>query len=78
KRLTLCQEGSRSFSQSSDLVVQQQLHKREKTYKCSECGKSYHLICHEMIHMGEWPYECRECGKTFSDVSTFATHQQVH
>ncbi|NXH27553.1 ZN570 protein, partial [Myiagra hebetior] len=55
------------FSQSSDLVVQQQLHNREKPYKCLECGKSFsqrsHLICHQMIHTGEQPYECGECGK---------------
>ncbi|NXB36779.1 ZNF16 protein, partial [Eulacestoma nigropectus] len=54
-----CEEGGQSFSRSSDLVVQQQLHNREKPYNCLECGKSfsqsYHLIRHQMIHMGEWP-----------------------
>ncbi|NXC58055.1 ZN397 protein, partial [Aleadryas rufinucha] len=56
-----------SFSQTSELVVQQRLHDREKPYKCLECGKSfsqsYHLIRHQNIHTGEGPYKCRECGK---------------
>ncbi|NXA68114.1 ZN397 protein, partial [Mohoua ochrocephala] len=54
-------------SQSLDLVVQQQLHDREKPHKCLECGKSFnwssHLIRHQMIHTGERPYECGECEK---------------
>ncbi|NWX64945.1 ZSCA2 protein, partial [Promerops cafer] len=56
-----------SFSQSSDLVIQQWLHDRDKPHKCLECGKSFswssHLIRHQNIHTGEGPYTCRECGK---------------
>ncbi|NXR57897.1 ZN397 protein, partial [Rhadina sibilatrix] len=54
-----CQEDSQSFSQSSDLVIHEQLHDREKPYKCLECGKSFswssHLIRHQKIHTGERP-----------------------
>ncbi|NXO88762.1 ZN234 protein, partial [Certhia brachydactyla] len=54
-------------SQSSDLLVHEQIHDGKKPHKCLECGKSFrrssHLICHQMIHTGEKPYKCGECGK---------------
>ncbi|XP_071435871.1 zinc finger protein 24-like [Pithys albifrons albifrons] len=54
------QEDGQSLSQSSDLVMQQQLQSREKRYKCLECGKGFStstvLIQHQHIHTGERPY----------------------
>ncbi|NWV08506.1 ZN570 protein, partial [Ptilonorhynchus violaceus] len=60
ERRPLCREGS----QSSDVVVHEQLHGGVKPHRCLECGKSFSrssdLIQHQMIHTGERPYECPE------------------
>ncbi|NXG11398.1 ZN180 protein, partial [Sakesphorus luctuosus] len=52
-------EGGRRLTQSSDLVMQQQLQTGEQHYKCLQCGKSfsqsYNLISHQKIHIGERP-----------------------
>ncbi|NWU25435.1 ZNF3 protein, partial [Dyaphorophyia castanea] len=54
-----CLECSKSFRQSSDLVIHQNIHTIERSYKCLECGKSfsqrYHLIHHQHLHSGERP-----------------------
>ncbi|NXD03486.1 ZN570 protein, partial [Certhia familiaris] len=68
ERASLCWEGARRSSQSSELG--EKPHGGEKPHKCLECGKGFRYRCeliqHQRIHTGERPYECGKCGKSFT------------
>uniref|UniRef100_A0A8C7MED1 Zinc finger protein 219-like n=1 Tax=Oncorhynchus kisutch TaxID=8019 RepID=A0A8C7MED1_ONCKI len=55
---------------------------REKSYRCTFCGREYPHLCqlkmHQRVHTGEKPYECTLCGKQFSQLCGLKRHQRVH
>jgi KRAB domain-containing zinc finger protein len=74
-------EHTQISSDVSSSGLHQQLHSREKSHKCEECGKSFcyssALCVHQRVHMGEKRHKCDVCGKEFSQISRLQTHQKV-
>ncbi|XP_048344986.1 zinc finger and SCAN domain-containing protein 22-like isoform X3 [Sphaerodactylus townsendi] len=66
----------------SYLVKHQMIQMGERSYVCSECGKSFHLrsnlMRHQKVHTGENPYECPVCGKSFTSRGAVMVHQIIH
>ncbi|XP_020021400.2 uncharacterized protein [Castor canadensis] len=69
------------FSQSEEIfmtpdIVYQKISVEEKSYKCSDSGKSFvnqsHIQTHERTHNGDKLYECKEHGRSFINSTNLA------
>ncbi|XP_018095530.2 oocyte zinc finger protein XlCOF7.1-like [Xenopus laevis] len=78
-----CTECHRIFHSESTLGRhQRKVHKIEKPFACSECGKRFKLCSklatHQRYHTGEKPFSCSECGKCFTHRSDLNRHRKTH
>ncbi|KAM4641955.1 uncharacterized protein O3C94_016314 [Discoglossus pictus] len=73
-----CEYGENSLSHDSEECNQ----KTKKSFKCSECEKSFScksaLVSHKRIHTGVKPYTCSECGKSFRWKADIVLHERMH
>ncbi|CAH2320924.1 oocyte zinc finger -like isoform X2 [Pelobates cultripes] len=63
-----CNLCGKSFVKKQALHGHQRIHRREKQFSCSECGKCF----------GEKPFSCAECGKKFSRKAMLNNHEKTH
>lgn len=71
------------FHKDSELVRHMnEIHLREKAFKCPVCRREFarrdHMVMHVRIHTGEKPHKCLFCRKSFAQRSNLNVHMRIH
>ncbi|XP_075070730.1 uncharacterized protein LOC142159837 isoform X2 [Mixophyes fleayi] len=70
------------FPENSDIATPSAVHRGDRKFPCSECGKCFiqksGIILHQRTHTGEKPFSCSECGKCFIQKSDLVSHRRTH
>ncbi|XP_075697512.1 uncharacterized protein LOC142663094 [Rhinoderma darwinii] len=70
------------FSNQSFSISGKSKNTTEKSYKCSECPKSFtrnaDLLKHQRAHRRSQSIICSDCGKSFAKNSMYIRHQRSH
>ncbi|XP_063814345.1 gastrula zinc finger protein XlCGF57.1-like isoform X1 [Pseudophryne corroboree] len=88
-----CPECGQCFTQRSDLVEHEVIHKGEfvkhkrihtgeNPFTCTDCGRCFtkkcSLVTHQKSHKSEKTFGCSDCGKCFRNKSSLDEHFKIH
>ncbi|XP_055600344.1 gastrula zinc finger protein XlCGF7.1-like [Uranotaenia lowii] len=78
-----CDQCNSTFKRRAHLQEHQRIHRKERPFVCTECGKQFvqsnQLTRHRnSVHRNLKPYQCEICGLRFGQTGHLDTHRRTH